>query len=1541
MGRRVSLRAVAAGIGVALAASLLASSASVAEPSDPASRWAGSVIDPALLDSLGAQDAVRFVVEFAARADLDRAPTIQDSTARGEFVVDALRGTADASQRDALELARRRRAPAQGFWLRNEIVVDDLEWGVARIGADQVWPLGVTGTGVVIASIDTGVDHTHPALVNQYRGSQGDGTFDHDYNWWDPAGVCGPAPCDNVGHGTHTMGTLVGGDGLGPSAPDIGVAPGAQWIAAKGCETTNCSESSLLSSGQFVLAPTDLAGDNPDPARRPHIVNNSWGGNPGNPFYLDTVRAWRAAGIVPVFSSGNPGSACGAGGSPGDYEESISAGATDINDVIADFSGRGISVFGKINPDVTAPGVNVTSSVPGGGYAAFSGTSMAAPHLAGTFALMLSAAPELIGRIDEAGTALRSTAFDIVDLTCGGEDDGDPNNVYGDGRIDALAAVNLVATGGTLVGTVTDAVTGEPIAGTRVTAGRGGREFATTADGLGHFEFLLAAGSYTVRASAFGDHDATPIDVEIVADQTTTLDVALAAQPTFTVSGRVRGGELGAPLARATIEAIGIPVEPVPTNRRGRYSLTLPAGTYTLRATVGGCTHPATAEVVVGADVTQDFVLTHKIDDFGHGCRPIDVDWTVVGRPTGLFGDDVYTELRLPFAFPFYDEEYSSVWVTSNGFLSFEDPLVAWSTPSAIPSAGLPNRAIFPLWTDLVVDSESGVDQGVTGIRPNRAFVVEYDNVREYGVGGRVGVQVKLWEDGRIDMLYRNNQGRPGDGRTATIGIEDTAGGDAFQFSFAEALLNRRDAFRYEVMPSGVVSGVVTNDNDGEPVAGATVSADPGGRTTVTDTDGSYSLRLVPGRYDVTAVADEHVTGSAPLRLATGQSRRADFALRAGQAEVTPAAVSASTELGVPTTETVTVANTGSAPLSFELRERDFGGTPPDLPPAVAADGALEPIIDDPDDDAEGGPVEITGVLGGSDGRTDLSIGIDFSADTPFDQVGGYVYFDTDQDAATGVNPQNFFGLPTQRLGLEYVADLWGVPIGTVIVLDAATRHIVAEADAVVEGQRLSFDVPLAALGGDDGAVDVGVVVGDDVRPTDWAPDIGKGTIEPDRDAPWMSADPTSGTLEPGASTEVAVTLGGDGVDAGTYAGRLEFLTNDPRQGVHVAEVGLDVTLPTGFGGLEGAVTNGRDGSTVAAEVVVHAQRDGVPYDVTATASVDGTYLVFAPAGTWPAEVSFEVYETVIEDVTIEAGSTATHDVALPPLWPNATVEGGPLEFELAPGETATAVLALGNLGGLTDLTFEISEQTRGGAREAGAERWEPRAPPQPSNRSPDGSVMVEPARHVELGAALVLMDALPWGTDSIQEALVANGVAYDLSHSADMATIDLSPYEAVFIGNDQPPGFYAAYTEQLARFEAYVEAGGFLWLGGAGWGANGGSPDGVPLPGGGTINGPVFEEANTIVAPDHPLVAGIPNPITLEYASHSVFSGYPAGSEIAVGDSSGQTTLAEYDLGAGRVVIVGQTVEFGWAFGLDLGLISPAACPMPWRSTRPTTCPG
>src|SRR5690606_23274644 len=149
---------------------------------------------------------------------------------------------------------------------------DAVEWGIANINADDVWTeFGVTGEELVIANIDTGVDYTHPALVNQYRGNNGDGTFDHNYNWFDAAGAGSDEPVDFEGHGTHTMGTMVGSDG---GDNQIGVAPGARWIAANGCCPT---DEALITSGEWMLAPTDLNGENPLPSMRPHIINNSWG----------------------------------------------------------------------------------------------------------------------------------------------------------------------------------------------------------------------------------------------------------------------------------------------------------------------------------------------------------------------------------------------------------------------------------------------------------------------------------------------------------------------------------------------------------------------------------------------------------------------------------------------------------------------------------------------------------------------------------------------------------------------------------------------------------------------------------------------------------------------------------------------------------------------------------------------------------------------------------------------------------------------------------------------------------------------------------------------------------------------------------------------------------------------------------------------------------------------------------------------------------------------------------------------------------------
>ena len=151
------------------------------------------------------------------------------------------------------------------------------EWGLNAINAPQVWStFNDRGEGIVISSIDTGVRYSHQALVGKYRGNLGGGNFDHNYNWWDPLHECPTGdPCDTDTHGTHTMGTMVGDDG-DPGANQIGVAPHATWILAKGC----CLDTALISSGQWILAPTDSSGNNPRPDLRPDIVNNSWAADP-------------------------------------------------------------------------------------------------------------------------------------------------------------------------------------------------------------------------------------------------------------------------------------------------------------------------------------------------------------------------------------------------------------------------------------------------------------------------------------------------------------------------------------------------------------------------------------------------------------------------------------------------------------------------------------------------------------------------------------------------------------------------------------------------------------------------------------------------------------------------------------------------------------------------------------------------------------------------------------------------------------------------------------------------------------------------------------------------------------------------------------------------------------------------------------------------------------------------------------------------------------------------------------------------------------
>jgi subtilisin family serine protease len=412
-------------------------------------------------------------IHFANRPDLSQFENL-DWSARGHAVHDALTAAADESQAEVRAQLDAEGAEYSSFYITNAIFVKDadagllkgmaansavdgiypdfevvrhepvarqatdfapnaVEWGIANINADDVWnDLGVTGEGIVIGSIDSGVQGDHPALQAQYRGTE---TGSHDYNWLDVTGEF-PAPVDEDGHGTHTTGTMVGDDGSGNQ---IGVAPGAQWIAANGC----CpNPEALVQSMEWMLAPTPVGGGEGDPDMRPHVVNNSWGTvePSNNPFAEELQEAWNAEGIFGVFSNGNLGPDCETSGSPGSRTVNYSVGAYDSSNSIADFSSRGPGQDGEIKPNISAPGVDVRSAVPGGGYASMQGTSMAAPHVSGAVALLWSYNPALVGDVDGTRSLLDGTAIDTEDAQCGGN--ADDNNVYGEGRLDALALLN-------------------------------------------------------------------------------------------------------------------------------------------------------------------------------------------------------------------------------------------------------------------------------------------------------------------------------------------------------------------------------------------------------------------------------------------------------------------------------------------------------------------------------------------------------------------------------------------------------------------------------------------------------------------------------------------------------------------------------------------------------------------------------------------------------------------------------------------------------------------------------------------------------------------------------------------------------------------------------------------------------------------------------------------------------------------------------------------------------------------------------------------
>ena len=326
--------------------------------------------------------------------------------------------------------------------------------------------------------------------------------------------------------------------------------------------------------------------------------------------------------------------------------------------------------------------------------------------------------------------------------------------------------------------------------------------------------------------------------------------------------------------------------------------------------------------------------MYRKLDDFGHGCRTVAFDWVDADTQSALWGDEIAGRLRLPFPVSFYGTSYDQLWISDNGYLNFLAPDLNNGFPSGIPSTAAPNAAIYPFWQDLYLDEESQVDYGVVGEAPDRAFVLEFQGVRAFGASARLSFEIKLWESGVIDLLYGDGPANPADGRNAVVGIENATGTDALQLGLTEPILGARSAYRIEPVPSGLVHGTVTDANDGLPVAGASVTAMPGGRTARTDVDGAYTLRLRPGSYQVTVAAPPYAAVTRPVTMVDTGDVTMDAALKGGLATVDPAAVTATVEYGQTATAVIDLANAGSAPTAWEAKEQDLGVTIPDLPPA-------------------------------------------------------------------------------------------------------------------------------------------------------------------------------------------------------------------------------------------------------------------------------------------------------------------------------------------------------------------------------------------------------------------------------------------------------------------------------------------------------------------------------------------------------------------------------------------------------------------------------
>ena len=785
-------------------------------PRGPDRQAASAATSPA-----GTSDKI--VVEFNAKADLRAANKVKDHAKRGQAVLDALTATAGTSQRsaDAPSSTRPRASTATSYWLNNVMVVDgrrrrpsprsrrssrasrasrasaprrSTRWSSRSIRRSRSWPppatrngasrrsaptrpgtTGILGQGVVVANVDTGVDYTHPALVEHYRGNNDDGDVHPRLQLVGPdRRVRRRAVRQRRPRHAHD-----GHDGRrrrpGPFTPDIGVAPGRPWIAAKGCEDFGCSE--IVAA---VRGPVHPGPDRPRPARTPPARappghrQQLVGRRPRRPVLPgDGPGLARRRDHPGLLVRATPARSAARAARPATSSSRSAPARPTIDDNIADFSGRGPSVFGKINPDVSAPGVDVVSSVPGGGYEAFSGTSMAAPHTAGTIALILSAEPALLGDLGNFATGHRR----------GPRDRRRPHRPDLRRRRGRRPEQRLRRRPhrrqgrGRPRGHRRHAVRHRHRAGDRrrrspapsVTADDGTRTSPPSTDANGDYDAVprgrLVPG-HRRRRSATSAGIASGV---VIVDRPDHRPGLLArrccpASPCPARSPRPRTARRSrAPPSRA----IGTPG---PAGHDRRVAATTRSSCRSARTrsapSADGCTETGEAEIVSAERRRRPGL---RAVPQARRLRPcLRADPVRLGRrdrPDGARTATTFAgRLRLPFSFPFYGEPYDAVFLSDNGYLNFLEPEPVQLHPVGHP-VDRARRTRRSTRSGMTCTSTQAAAHRLRADRRRARTARSSSSTRTSRRSAStvtLDFEVKLWENGTIDLLYGPNPAEPG-----------------------------------------------------------------------------------------------------------------------------------------------------------------------------------------------------------------------------------------------------------------------------------------------------------------------------------------------------------------------------------------------------------------------------------------------------------------------------------------------------------------------------------------------------------------------------------------------------------------------------------------------------------------------------------------------------------------------------------------------------------------------------------------------------------